>query len=71
MSSTPELSALRAPRRATRSVRAFLRDAAGASMAEYALLIGAVALIGVVGAARLGRTIRFGAEWVANMIHNA
>jgi Flp pilus assembly pilin Flp len=40
-------------------------------MAEYALLIGAIALVGLVGAARLGATISGGAAWVAQVIRNA
>ncbi len=71
MSTTPEPSAPRARRHAPRPVRAFVRDAAGASMAEYARMIGAVALIGGVGAKRLGGSINTGGGWIAHVIRTA
>ena len=40
------------------AVRRFVRDETGATMAEYALLIAAVALIGLAGAKVLGTNLK-------------
>ena len=39
------------------AVRRFVRDEAGASMAEYALLIAVIALVAVAGAKSLGNNL--------------
>ena len=39
------------------AVRRFVRDEAGASMAEYALLIAVIALVAVAGAKTLGTSL--------------
>ena len=46
----------------------FGRSTAGASMAEYALLIGVIALVAVTGAKRLGTIMRDGANLFAWVI---
>ncbi len=42
----------------TSVVRRFVRDEAGATMAEYALLIAVIALVAVAGAKTLGNNLR-------------
>ena len=49
----------------------FVGSTAGALMAEYALLIGVIALVAVVGAKRLGTVMRDGANLFAWVISSS
>ena len=57
--------------RARDGVRRFMTDEAGASMAEYALLIAVVALVAVVGARFLGDALSTGAQYVGQLISSS
>ncbi len=51
-------------------VRRFVRDEAGASMAEYALLIAVIALVAVAGAKTLGTNLNTKLSGAATTIAN-
>lgn len=52
------------------AVRRFVRDEEGATMAEYALLIGAIALVAIAGIRTFGTTLNTRFTGMANNVAN-